>query len=135
MLAMKEDAPMIRKIQVATVFAALVLAVGIAHPETPAPANLDHAQLKEMMRSAHSAEQYQTLASYYRSKQHDFEQKAQAEKVEWDRRSQNAGGPAAKYPRPADSSRNRYEYFTYEAQQMNQQATHYETLSASAGAK
>jgi hypothetical protein len=29
-----------------------------------------------------------------------------------------------------DSSRNRYEYFTYEAQQMAQQVQHFESLSA-----
>ena len=121
---------MISKMQVAAVFAALALSAGIVHAETPAPADFDHAQLKEMIRSARSVEQYQTLASYYRSRQQSFEQKAQSEKVEWDRRSQNVVGPAAKYPRPVDSSRNRYEYFTYEAQQMSQQAAHYEALSA-----
>ena len=41
-------------------------------------------------------------------------------------------GMAAKYPRPVDSSRNRYEYFLYEAGQMSQQAEHYESLSARA---
>jgi hypothetical protein len=129
---MKEDVPMIRKMQVATVFAALALSAGIVHAETPAPADLDHAQLKEMIRGARSVEQYQTLAGYYRSRQQSFEQKAQSEKVEWERRSQNIVGPAAKYPRPVDSSRYRYEYFTYEAQQMSQQAVHYEMLSARA---
>jgi hypothetical protein len=123
---------MIRKMQVATVFAALALSAGIVHAETPAPADLDHAQLKEMIRGARSVEQYQTLAGYYRSRQQSFEQKAQSEKVEWERRSQNIVGPAAKYPRPVDSSRYRYEYFTYEAQQMSQQAVHYEMLSARA---
>jgi len=123
---------MIRKMQVAIAVAAFALSAGIVRAETPAPADLDHAQLKEMIRSARSVEQYQTLASYYRSRQQSFEQKAQSEKVEWDRRSQNVVGPAAKYPRPVDSSRNRYEYFTYEAQQMGQQAAHYETLTAQA---
>ena len=48
------------------------------------------------------------------------------------RRSMNVSLPAAKYPTPLDSSKNRYEYFDYEAQKMSQQAAHYENLSASA---
>ena len=85
-----------------------------------------------MIQAAHTEEQYKVLATYFRSQQQTFEQQAQAEKVEWDRRSQNVTGPAAKYPRPVDSSKNRYEYFTYEARQMNEQAAHYESLSAKA---
>jgi hypothetical protein len=93
--------------------------------------NYSHAELQQMIRNAHSPQQYQALAAYFRSRQQVFEQQAQSEKLEWERRSQNVTGPAAKYPRPVDSSKSRYEYFTYEAQQMSSQAAHYESLSAS----
>jgi hypothetical protein len=84
-----------------------------------------------MMREARTVEQYHALADYFRSQQQRLELQAQAEKEEWQRRSQNVSGPAAKYPRPVDSSRNRYEYFSYEAQEMQRQAGHYDDLAAS----
>jgi hypothetical protein len=87
-------------------------------------------EIRQMIHDAHSAEQYQAIASYFRSRQQSFEQQAQSEKVEWGRRSQITSGPAEKYPRPVDSSKNRYEYFTYEAQQMGQQADHFNSLAA-----
>jgi hypothetical protein len=89
-------------------------------------------EVRQMIRDAHSVEQYKTLASFFRARQQAFEQQAQSEKAEWDRRSQIAAASYEKYPRPADSSRNRYEYFTYEASQMSQQAAHFESLSATA---
>jgi hypothetical protein len=87
-------------------------------------------EIKQMIRDAHTAGQYHDLAAYFRGRQQYFEQQAQSEKVEWDRRSQIAAASYQKYPRPADSSRNRYEYFTYEAQQMASQADHFDSLSS-----
>jgi len=120
-----------RKMQIAA-FVAFALATGFTHAQAPVVATMTHAQVEEMLRGAHTVQQYQSLANYFRGRQQSFEQQAQSEKVEWQRRSQNVVGPAAKYPRPVDSSRNRYEYFTYEAQQMSQQAAHYESLLANA---
>jgi hypothetical protein len=85
-----------------------------------------------MIADAHTPQQYQALATYFRSRQQVLEQQAQSEKLEWDRRSQITAASYQKYPRPADSSRDRYEYFTYEAQQMSQQAAHFESLAAPA---
>jgi hypothetical protein len=82
-----------------------------------------------MIRQAHTPQEYQVLAGYFRSRQQKFEQQAQAEKEEWQRRSQNVTGPAAKWPRPVDSSKNRYDYFTCQANQMAQQAARYESLA------
>lgn len=87
-------------------------------------------QIKQMMRDAHTAQQCHDLAVYFRERQKYFEQQAQAEKIEWDRRSQITAGTYQKFPRPADQSRNRYEYFTYEAQQMAAQADRFDSLSA-----
>jgi hypothetical protein len=82
-----------------------------------------------MIQEAHTDQQYNELASYFRSRQQGYEQQAQAEKHEWAQRSQDVTSVAAKYPRPVDSSKNRYEYFTYEAGKMSEQAAHYERLA------
>jgi hypothetical protein len=115
-------------------FACALLACAVAsvavRAESATPANLSRGDLKKMIREAHTSEDYLTLASYFRWRQQEFEQQARSEKAEWDRRSTNSYLAAAKYPNPVDSSRNRYEYFTYEAQKMGQQAAHYESLSA-----
>lgn len=99
----------------------------------PSPAvHLSHSEVQKMIREAHTPQQFEALAAYFRTQQQGFEKQAQSEKQEWERRSQNVTGPAAKYPRPVDSSRNRFEYFNYEARQMAQQTAHFESLSAGA---
>jgi hypothetical protein len=93
--------------------------------------NLSHSDLKKMVQSAHTTEDYLTLASYFRWRQQQFEQQAHDELVFWAQRSMNVSLEAAKYPRPVDSSKNRYEYFVYEAQKMSAQADRYQSLSES----
>ena len=103
-----------------------------ARAESASPASLSHGDLKKMMREAHTSEDYLTLASYFRWRQQQFAQQAHEELVFWAQRSSNVSLQAAKYPRPADSSKNRYDYFQYEAQKMSQRASNYEALSGSA---
>jgi hypothetical protein len=123
---------MTRKIKVLAAIAAFTVSAGLAHAQNAMNAGMSPAQAEQMLHSARTVEQYQMLAGYFHARQLVFEEKAQAEKAEWDRRSQITAASYQKYPRPADSSRNRYEYFTYEAQQMAQQAAHFESLSTSA---
>ena len=130
-LTIKGEVTMWTRIGFAVTIAVIVTTLSTVSAETPAP-HYGHSELRKMMQDAHSAPQYQALAAYFRSRQGEFAQQAQSEKREWERRSQNVAGSAAKYPRPGDSSKNRYEYLTYEAQQMSQQAAHYESLSSSA---
>ena len=122
---------MTRKIQVLAAIAAFTVSAGLAHAQNAMNAGMSPAQAEQMLHSARTVEQYQMLAGYFHARQLVFEEKPQAEKAEWDRRSQITAASYQKYPRPADSSRNRYEYFTYEAQQMAQQAAHFESLSTS----
>ena len=122
---------MTRKIQVLAAIAAFTVGAGLAHAQNSMNAGMSPAQAEQMLHSARTVEQYQMLAGYFHARQLVFEEKAQTEKAEWDRRSQITAASYQKYPRPADSSRNRYEYFTYEAQQMAQQAAHFESLSTS----
>ncbi len=94
----------------------------------PAP-HYSRAELQNMIAQARTPQQYNSLAAYFRQRQQVFENKAESEKQEWERRSQNVSGAAAKYPRPADSSRNRYQYFESEAARMGAQATRYDALA------
>jgi hypothetical protein len=117
---------MISKRHFMLALAAFALMAGTARAESSQ--TLSRAELNQMIATAHSPEQYQELASYFRWRQQVFKERAHAELVEWDRRSQIVGSIAEKYPRPVDSSRNRYEYFSYEEQQMSQKAAYYEKL-------
>ena len=60
-----------------------------------------------------SPNQYKTLATYYNKEQKKYQLLANDEKKEWIRRSQNIVGIEAKYPRPVDSARYLYDYYTY----------------------
>jgi hypothetical protein len=115
--------------KIKTVASFVVLAAGMAFAEPQSGTEYSRVELQSMIRSAHSAPQYEALATYFRSRQQTLEKQALAEKMEWERRSQTTAAVAQKYPRPVDSSRNRYEYFTYEANKMGEQAAHYESLS------
>ncbi len=118
------------QVRIAIALAAVALMGSYACAETSP--NLNRADLKRMIQSAHTADQYASLASYYKWRESELEQQARGELVEWDRRSQFVGGIEEKYPRPVDSSRNRYEYFTYEAGQMSRKAAYYQDLAEKA---
>lgn len=120
---------MTRLVPIAVTIALSVAACSTMCAQPPDGHKYSQSEVKQMIRDAHTPQQYHEIATYFESRQQSFEQQAQSEKLEWERRSQNVTGPAAKYPRPVDSSRNRYEYFTYEAQQMALQAQHFESLS------
>ena len=119
------------RINVACMVLALAAGTVAARAQSSAPAKYSNAELKQMRHEAHNAEQYQAMASYFRTRQQDFEQKAEVEKAEWVRRSQNVTGPQQKYPRPVDSAKNLYEYYAYEAQQASQEVAYYDNLGAS----
>ena len=107
---------------------ALLLASGMSSSAiTPSPteAHYTPAQMKRMIRDAHTADQYRAIARYYDQRHTEFSQKAADEMAEWARRSQNTSGPAAKYPRPVDEARNLYEYYVHEADEAAFQADKY----------
>jgi hypothetical protein len=97
-------------------------------PAQPAP-HYSRTELHSMMEQAHTSEQYRVLANYFHLRQQYFEQQAKSEKQEWERRSQNTSSIAEKYPRHVDSSRNRYQYFDHEAEEMRAQADRYDRLA------
>jgi len=118
-----------------------VLAVGIAVPlvaqssypvASRAWVHYSKAGLAQLRKEAHTPEQYRALAVYFDQRKRSFQEQANQEKKEWERRSQNVSGPAAKYPRPVDSARNLYEYYDYEAHQAGVLQAQYERLADSA---
>src|SRR5208337_4353695 len=123
---------MTRLIPLALTMAVVMSAAGQMHAQLSDHRAFTQSEIKQMIADAHTAQQYHDIAAYFRERQQHFEEQAQSEKTEWERRSQNITGPAAKYPRPVDSSRNRYQYFATEAEQMRQQAEHYEAGLAKA---
>lgn len=120
------------KIYVACMAIALAAGCGAARAESSTPVKLSNAELKQMERNARTPEQYEALATYFRSRQRDFREQAKSEVPLMAWRSQFTFSLYAKYPRPYDSSRNRYDYFMYETNQMSQKAAYYEGLAASA---
>lgn len=120
-----------RILQIALAIAGFEIATGVVVAETANPAHMSGSELRRMERQAHTPEQYQRVASACRAQQQYFQQEADAEMHEWIRRMQIVNPVWEKYPRPVDSSRNRYEYFKYEAQRMSDQASYYEAMAAS----
>src|SRR5580704_273056 len=95
-----------------TMLAFLLMAVPSLHAVTlqPAAAHYTPSQIKQLIREAHTADQYRAIARYYDERHAEFSQKAADQMAEWARRADNTSGPAAKYPRPVDEARNLYEY-------------------------
>jgi hypothetical protein len=123
-----------------TLIASVVLVLAVATPgfaqehigSTSPAAHYTRTQLSQLIRDAHTQEQYETLATYYRGKQTTFSEEASQEKQEWIRRSQTVVLINAKYPRPVDSARYLYEYYVDQARRTDQLATKYEQLAVTA---
>lgn len=108
-------------------------AVSHAQPTAPVATHaLSSHELKKEIARAHTSEQYNALALYFRQQERVFRGKAEDEKTEWERRKQVTVSLGVKYPTPADSARNLYEYYVYEANQMARRATEYEIYSKQA---
>ena len=95
------------------------------------PVHYSKAELAQLQKEAHTPEQYRALAAYFEYRKASFQDQATQMKDEWKRRSQNIVGSAAKYPRPADSARNLYEYYTNEADKAGVLQAQYEHLAVS----
>jgi hypothetical protein len=121
-----------------TLFATCILALAFAgtpsaqgaasYPETDA--HYTKAELKQLTLNAHAPAQYTALASYFSKQRDSYLQKAAEEKKEWERLSQNVTSAAAKYPRPADSVRNYYEFYMHKASEAGTLEAKYSRLAA-----
>jgi hypothetical protein len=99
--------------------------------QNSAPKLYNRSELRQQIAAAHTPEQYQALARYYRQEERSFRAQQAAEKVLWEQRAQNTTSIAQKYPRPVDSAHYRYDYYGHEADRSAQQAAHYEQLAGS----
>jgi hypothetical protein len=90
------------------------------------------AQIKKMVREAHTVEQYTVLSDYYATQQRMYKRKAAEEMHQWALRSEVITPLSEKWPRPVDSSRNRYEYFEFKVAQAGQLCTKYSGLADAA---
>jgi hypothetical protein len=97
-------------------------------PETDA--HYTKAQLKQLTLNAHAPAQYSALASYFSKQRENYLQKAAEKQKEWVRLSQNVTSAAAKYPRPADSVRNYYEYYMHKASEAGTLEAKYSRMAA-----
>ena len=111
------------------VLAGLGTSVAVASPAQN-DTHYTQAQLKRLAREAHTPEQYATLAGYYDLQQKHFSQLAADEKAEWIRRSQFTESIEAKYPRPVDTARNLYEYYTLKTNEAAALSAKYSQLAA-----
>lgn len=113
-----------------------LLGVGSAQGAVASAQDSDHiskTQLKQMASEARTPEQYKTLAHYYEGQQRDYLKQAADEKQEWIRRSQITTSLYAKYPKPADSARNLYEYYVEKASEAGALSAKYIQLADPSG--
>jgi hypothetical protein len=75
------------------------------------------AQIKKMVREAHTVEQYTALSDYYAAQQRMYKRRAAEEMHLWALRAEVTTPLSEKWPRPVDSSRNRYEFYEYKVAQ------------------
>jgi hypothetical protein len=109
---------MTRKLLATCVLSLAFAGVGYAQgtaSSSETDAHYTKAQLKQLVISAHTPEQYSALASYFDKQRANYLQKAEERRKEWLQLSQNVTSTAAKYPRPADSVRNYYEFYMHKA--------------------
>ena len=90
------------------------------------------AQIKKMVREAHTVEQYTVLSDYYATQQRMYKRKAAEEVHLWALRAEVISPLSEKWPRPVDSSRNRYEYFEYKVAESRELCAKYTRLADAA---
>jgi len=93
------------------------------------------AQIKKMVREAHTVEQYTALADYYAVQERIYKQKAKEEMRLWAERSAVVTPLSEKWPRPVDSARNLHDYYEYKAAQSAALFAKYDRMADAAAAK
>jgi len=93
-------------------------------------AHYTKAQLKQLVLSAHTPEQYSALAGYFDKQRANYLQKAEERRKEWVQLSQNGTSRALKVPRPADSVWNYYEDYMHKAAEANSLEAKYSHLAS-----
>jgi len=123
---------MVRKLlAVSVVSIALATSAG-AQEAVSSPAShsrYTHSQLKQMIREAHTPEQYNALADYYTGLQREYLRSAEEERRAWVQQS-NFTWMGTKAPRPVDFLRQAYQYDLSKATKAESEAAKYGQLAA-----
>ena len=90
-------------------------------------------ELHGMMKNAHSTTEYKQIAESLHQREADYRARAEAERIERDRRAQVNAGLMQKYPRPVDSAEYLYTSYVYEADHAAIEARHFDQLAAVRG--
>ena len=90
------------------------------------------AQVHKMAREARTVQQFTVLADYYQTERRRYQRKAAEEMHLWAERNAQITPLSEKWPRPVDSSRNRYQYFERMADESAALADHYSKLADAA---
>jgi hypothetical protein len=106
-----------------------------AEKRTQDEAQYTSAQIKRMVHDAHTVEQYTALTDYYATQQRMYKRKAAEEMHLWALRAEVITPLSEKWPRPVDSSRNRYEYYEYRVAQAGLLCAKYTKLADEAAAR
>ena len=91
---------------------------------------LTRQELKGLLATAHTGDQYRQLAGYFHAQELAARSKAAAERVERDRRAQVNAALYQKYPRPVDSAQYLYESYLADADRAAALAQHYDQLAS-----
>jgi hypothetical protein len=87
-------------------------------------ANYRRSEVKQMIRTAHTSEEFDKLASFFEGKEKEFRGKAEEEKKELDRRLE-VSYAGSKYPTPVDSARELLQYYKIKANEFGLRANSY----------
>ena len=122
-----------KSLAVAIVLVILSLGSGSASATTPGDKpEYTPTQIRKMAREARTVQQFTVLADYYQTQRRIYQRKAGEEMHLWAERSAQITPLSEKWPRPVDSSRNRYEYFEQMADESAALVEHYNKLADTA---
>jgi len=105
-------------------------AFGVESPQKPAP-DFNKAELKRMMRTAHTSEEYEQLAGYFEHRATDFETKAAQKQRELDDLLAYRYHPKT-YAIQVDTARNWMDYFRKEINTCSERAKEYRLYASTA---
>jgi hypothetical protein len=114
-----------------------VTAASLRAEEKPATDQPEYtgAQIRRMVREAHTVEQYTILADYYATRQRMYKRKAAEEMHLWALRSEVVTPLSEKWPRPVDSARNLYDYYEYKVSESAKLEAQYSRMADDLAAK
>ena len=115
--------------------AAIAADLSAAEKQSAEEPQYSSAQIKKMVREAHSVEQYTVLADYYATRRRWYKRKAAEEMHLWAERSAVITSLSEKWPRPVDSARNLYDYYEYKANEAATLQARYSKLADEAATK